>query len=112
MRAGTELSMNLEHPMPKAAVDSRTSRTTVTYRTGRSVPAEASVSIGIPIAKPERQRSKRDVEAAVYSHIQALRRLGNTRINSGEIAKALGLTVATVNAVLPRLTERGVKQVG
>jgi hypothetical protein len=105
--------MNREHPMPKAAVDSRTSTTTETYQTGRSVSASGSLSLGVgSITKREPQRRQKDIEAAVYSYIQALRRLGNTRINSGEIAKALGLTAANVNSVLPRLYEKGVKQLG
>src|SRR5437588_321926 len=83
---------------------------TTTYEAGKSVSATPSISIGVS-TKPGHQRSKQDIEAAVYSYIQAMRRLGNTRVNSGEIARALGLTIGNVNAVLPKLNEKGVKHV-
>jgi len=105
--------MNREHRMPKAAANEKSSPTTTTYRAGRSVSATPSISLPVSNTKPPaRQRSKKDIEAAVYSYIQAMRTLGNTRVSSGDIARALGLTVADVNAVLPKLNEKGVKQVG
>jgi hypothetical protein len=48
----------------------------------------------------------------VYSYIQAMRTLGNTRVNSSDIARALGLPLSNVNAVLPKLNDRGVKRAG
>lgn len=49
------------------------------------------------------------VEAAIYSHITALRALGKTAITSGEISRALGLPRSLVESTLPALTARGVK---
>jgi hypothetical protein len=97
---------------PVSATPDKSSRTATTYEVGGSASATASMSIDVSITKPVQQRSKKDIEAAVYSYIQAMRGLGNTRMNSGDIARALGLTVANVNAVLPGLNEKGVKQVG
>jgi hypothetical protein len=104
--------MNREHRMPKAAVNEKSSRTATTYEAGGSASAAASISMHVSRTKPVQQRSEKDIEAAVYSYIQAMRRLGNTRVNSGDIARALSLTVGNVNAVLPKLNEKGVKQVG
>jgi biotin operon repressor len=104
--------MNQEHRMPKTATNDQTSRTTTIYRTGLTASASESVSLTVPTTKPTHQRNKKDIEAAVYSHIQALRRLGNTRVSSAEIARSLGLTVSNVNAVLPKLSEKGVRRTG
>jgi hypothetical protein len=75
----------------------------------------ASTNNSFPLEMPATHNKMRDaekVEAAVYSYIRAIRTLGNTRVNSGDIARALGLTVSKVNEVLPKLNEKGVKQVG
>jgi hypothetical protein len=98
--------------MPKAAVNETTTPTATTYEAGQSVSATTGLVINTPIGIDTQRHRKRDIEAAVYSYIQAMRTLGNTRVNSGDIAKALGLTVANVNAVLPKLNEKGVKRVG
>jgi hypothetical protein len=97
---------------PVSATPEKSTRTATIYRPGVSVSATPSISIDVSITKPVQQQSKINIEAAVYSYIQAMRRLGNTRVNSGDIARALGLTVGNVNAVLPKLNEKGVKQVG
>ena len=53
-----------------------------------------------------------DIEAAVYAHIKALRALGRTTINTEEIATALSIPVASVNGVIAKLKEKGVKVIG
>jgi biotin operon repressor len=50
-----------------------------------------------------------DVESAVYSHIQAIRALGVTRVDSTQIAKALGLPKRIVDKVIPSLLDKGVR---
>lgn len=52
------------------------------------------------------------VETAVFNYIQAIRALGRTTINTAEIAKALSLPAAAVDAVVSKLTARGVRRVG
>lgn len=49
------------------------------------------------------------VERAVYAHIQAMRSLGRTSINTADIAKALSLSRAQVERAAANLRERGVK---
>ena len=60
------------------------------------------------MAAPDRPSSK-DVEAAVYGHIRAMRALGRTKLNTDEIAAALGLSVNQVNQTLGALKKKGVK---
>jgi hypothetical protein len=98
--------------MPKAAADKQTSRTTTTYETARSVSASGSVSLGVPISKPLNQRRNKNIEAAVYGYIQALRALGKTQINTAEIARALGIPISIVASVLPKLGEKGIRRAG
>lgn len=51
------------------------------------------------------------VERAVYSHLQAMRALGETSANTAEVARALGLTLPMVDAAMLRLSRRGVRAV-
>jgi transcription initiation factor IIE alpha subunit len=53
--------------------------------------------------------SMKDIQGAVYSHIQAIRALGRTDINTEEIAKALSIPVVSVNSVIAKLKEKGVR---
>jgi hypothetical protein len=61
-------------------------------------------------ATGERTR-KRKIEKAVYSHIQAVRTLGRTKINTAEIADALSIPVSEVTAAIDGLKRKGVKVV-
>lgn len=49
------------------------------------------------------------VEAAVFAHIKALRALGRTTVNTGEIARALALPLRDVEAAAARLRSKGVR---
>jgi Winged helix-turn-helix DNA-binding len=49
------------------------------------------------------------IDSAVYSHIQALKVLGNNRVNTSDIAKSLGLSLKEVNDSIKSLESRGVK---
>lgn len=46
---------------------------------------------------------------AVYGHIQAVRTLGRTTINTVDIARALGVSPAMVKGTLSQLKNKGVK---
>lgn len=52
---------------------------------------------------------KKDVKAAVFTYIRAMRALGRTKLNSNDIAAALSLRPSEVEAVLPQLGSKGVK---
>lgn len=52
------------------------------------------------------------IERAVFAHIQAVRTLGRSIVNTAEIAKALGLPLRDVAAVVDRLKTKGVKRAG
>jgi hypothetical protein len=51
------------------------------------------------------------IEDAVYAHLQAMRALGHTRVNTTEVARALGLPLELVDATIASLVKRGVKVV-
>ena len=49
------------------------------------------------------------VENAVYAYLQARRSLGDTNVNTSDVAKALRLPQHIVDAAVGNLTSRGVK---
>lgn len=49
------------------------------------------------------------VENAVYAHIQAIRTLGRTKINSSEISSALNISANKVEMAMRNLVDRGVR---
>ena len=53
--------------------------------------------------------AQKNIESAVYAHIQAVRALGRTKVNTVEIAKSLGLSLAVVDKTLKSLKEKGVR---
>jgi hypothetical protein len=55
------------------------------------------------------KNSRKNIESAVYAHIQAIRALGRTKTDTSEIARALGLTQSTVEETISSLTKKGVK---
>lgn len=60
-------------------------------------------------AQPVPAAAGDDVEAAVYGYIQAIRALGRTSVRTDEIVRALNISLATVERVLPALLLRGVR---
>ena len=60
-------------------------------------------------ATPLASHSSKNVESAVYAHIQAVRALGRTHIEPQEIARALGLSVSQVQGTIAALKSKGVK---
>jgi hypothetical protein len=57
-------------------------------------------------------RSQKNIKSAVYAHIQAVRALGRTTINTVEISKALGLPLADIDRTVKLLKEKGVRVIG
>jgi hypothetical protein len=80
----------------------RDSATTSSATTTISVPASAGQRIQTGI------RNKK-IEAAVYSHIRAIRALGRTTVNTAEIASALGVPRVLVEQAIASLSKKGVK---
>ena len=54
-------------------------------------------------------KSAAEVQKAVYAHIQALRALGRTNVNTVEVARALSLPLTLVDAAVESLKTKGVK---
>jgi len=51
------------------------------------------------------------VERAVYTHIQALRSLGQERVTPEEVSRALNISVGAATNALRQLASKGVRQV-
>lgn len=58
-----------------------------------------------------RPKHENKIERAVYSHIQAVRTLGRTQINTSDIADALSLDVKDVNRAVAKLRAKGVHKI-
>jgi biotin operon repressor len=59
---------------------------------------------------PEPPTSKKKLRLAILAHIQAIRTLGRTKINTQEIADALSISVQEVNDALEALKKHGVRR--
>lgn len=57
-----------------------------------------------------RPKQGNKIERAVSSHIQAVRTLGRTQINTSDIADALSLDVNDVNRAVEKLKSKGVRK--
>lgn len=55
--------------------------------------------------------SNKSIENAVYAHLQAMRALGHTTVNTGDVARALGLSQSTVEKTIAGLASKGVKAI-
>lgn len=55
------------------------------------------------------EQDQQDVDAAVLSHFQALRRLGRTQGTLADVSSALGLSIEVTLEAVKRLTSRGIK---
>lgn len=97
----------------KARTDATSSTaTTVTILPSRTVSREWTLVPGARSTDHQRERARKEAEAAVYSHLRAIRALGRTQINSLDVARALGLPVADVEEAIRNLSDKGVKVVG
>jgi hypothetical protein len=112
MKSGMARSTNLEELMQKTVTNNRTARTAQTYHVGPTVSATGTFSLSASLNTAAKTPDRKKIEAAVHSHVRALRALGKTQVNTSEIARALRLPVSIVNSVLPELNEKGIKRVG
>jgi hypothetical protein len=72
----------------------------------------SSVSVTTMVDYPSSIRNKisnKDIESAVYAHIQAMRALRRTQVNTAEIATALRLRAEVVLRTIHALEAKGVK---
>lgn len=74
--------------------------------TGSTTHSELAVPRRVSKSK---KRDRKDLVAAVYAYIKAVRALGRTIVNSKEIANALDVSVKDVEQAAKQLKERGVK---
>lgn len=78
------------------------------------LPSEVASAHDLPPATDAPRRKAlvaREVETAVYAHIRAMRTLGHTTLNTGQIATALSLPQRDVDMAVANLRNRGVKVV-
>jgi hypothetical protein len=88
----------------------RSDSSTIRYRS--NVAHSTSAAIAIEPAKVNRSgaaKSERAIDSAVLAHLRARRALGHTTVNSGDVARALGLSPGEVLRSLGRLAPKGVK---
>ena len=57
-------------------------------------------------------RAQKEIEAAVYAHIRAIRALGHIHVDSSTVAQALSLPVTDVEAAMRNLSDKGVRVIG
>ena len=91
-------------------VPTSTGTPTITSTTS-STAAVGGVSVAVPSTVLP-QRSLSDIENAVFAHIQAVRTLGRSQINTDEIAQGLSIPQASVIAAIARLRDKGVRVIG
>ena len=84
------------------------------YSTGQYVTGSAaSTTSGNVMVSPSTgppPASKKQLRLAILTHIQAIRALGRTEINTQEIADALCISVQEVNDELEVLKKQGVRR--
>ena len=85
---------------------------TVTIRSHGIGSSEPTVISDIKIARRRRTRVQKEIEAAVYAHIRAMRALGHTHVNSLAIARALSLPISDVEVAMRQLSDKGVRVIG
>jgi hypothetical protein len=93
------------------------SATTITDSSGTTIGTNISTTTVGTIYTVQRRSqglistnyTEKNIESAVYSHIQAMRALGRTKINTVEISRALGLSLAAVDNTLQSLKKKGVR---
>ena len=64
---------------------------------------------GIYRHKRKRPVSDKDVEAAVYAYVRAVRALGRMSINTLEISRSLEIPLAKVEKTVSELRSKGIK---
>lgn len=85
------------------------SSVTVSTVTPTTVTATVSVGAKSTVTVTARKISASDLQEAIYAHIQAIRALGKTRVTPEEIARALDLSVSTVEGAVAALQSKGIR---
>jgi hypothetical protein len=83
---------------------------TAQYVTGSTAATGTSISITASPSPISLHVSKKQLRPAILAHIQAIRALGRTEINTQEIADALCISVHEVNDTVEVLTKQGVRR--
>lgn len=76
---------------------------------GISSAETTSTDVSSGSARSTKLHSPKSVEAAVYGYTRSVRNLGQTRVNSLDIARALSLPISDVEVALRRLSDKGVR---
>jgi hypothetical protein len=86
-----------------------TSRLMATLQTTSTAP---SVLVHTPPVIPKKieAKDKQDLESAVFAYIQAMRAMGRNKLNTVDIAQALGCKPSDVEQTLASLRPKGVKK--
>ena len=79
-------------------------------RTGRFIARESSYSTRGPGSPPAMARLPKHIERAVYSYIQAKRALGETTVNTADIARALDIPLHIVELAIIHLQPKGIRR--
>jgi hypothetical protein len=67
------------------------------------------LSDDVPNVRRRQTRANKNVENAIYTYMRAVRALGRTKIDTGDVANALSLPLDQVNGALSSLKKKGVK---
>lgn len=88
-----------------------TGDTLIAFSTGTSTASVMDVQrpAGRRAPAATQRGQQKNVENAVYAHIQAVRSLGRTRINTSDIARALSIPQNAVVGALAALQKKGVR---
>lgn len=82
----------------------------VQYVTGSTASSSTSGNVMASPSPSPPPASKKQLRLAILAHIQAIRVLGRTEINTQEIADALCISVQEVNDALEVLKKQGVRR--
>ena len=80
------------------------------YITGGTASTSANIVVSPSPSPGPPPESKRQIQLAILTHIQAIRALGRTEINTQDIADALCISVQVVNDTLEVLKKQGVRR--
>ncbi len=85
---------------------------TVTIRSHGTGSSEPTFFSDTKISGRRGTRTQKEIEAAVYAYIRAMRTLGHTHVDSSAVAQALSLSVTDVEAAMRNLSDKGVRVIG
>src|SRR5437016_3856942 len=83
--------------------------TTTGGMTTTTLSATGQLAVTLPAKRTDHRRN-RSIENAVYSYIRARRALGETSVNTNEIAMALNIQIKDVATAIAGLRDKGIRQ--